>query len=152
MNDLQNGISRSAKLDQYGRDPASPAEQLRRRTDYQKGTGWTRLFCAMVADIPRLSRGASCTHLILAVLALQDRSGQGGWSPSLSLADWAKLAHCDGKEVARNRDYLKWRKMADCRTDTKRQYAFRLRPEDWQGLEDYRDWVAKKSGENCGRS
>lgn len=129
---------------QYGRDPESPSERLRVKTNYQKGTGYAPLFHAMIADLPRVSRGASCTHLILAVLGLQDRTTKDGWTPSLSLEDWADLAKCDAKEVQRNRDYLKARKMADCKVDTKRLYSFRLKPETWEALEDYKSWQAKQ--------
>jgi len=144
-------LPKPRNLDQYGRDVDSPAERLRRRTNFAKGTGYSLLFHSMTADLPRLSRGASCTHLILAILAHQDRSkGGGGWSPALSLADWSSLAGCDEKEVQRNRDYLQSRKMADCRSDTKCKagakgaYSFRLRPETWQALEDYKVWIAKQ--------
>ena len=45
------------KLDQYGRDPNSPAEKLRSRTNYTKGTGWAPFYLAFMADMPRLASG-----------------------------------------------------------------------------------------------
>ena len=142
----------TAELDRYGRDPQSPSERLRRRTNYGKGEGYAKLFSAMVADIPRLTRGASCTHLILAILAHQDATNHGGWTPSLTLEDWASLAHCDVKEIQRNRDYLTDAKMASCKVEMPKKgrkgsspalYSFRLHPERWQGIEDYDVRVAR---------
>jgi hypothetical protein len=76
--------------------------------------------------------------------AHEDTTNHEGWTPALSLEDWANLAFCDVKEVQRNRDYMKSRKMGDCKVDTKRLYSFRLKPESWEALEDYKTWQAKQ--------
>jgi len=123
-------------------------DRLRGRTDFKTGDGWAKLYHAVVADLPYLSRGASCSHLVLAVNAMMDRKAGDGWTPALSLEDWAELSGCDEKEVQRNRDYLKKRKMAEVRVDTKRLYAFRLLPERWAGMEDYKTWLAKQAPED----
>ncbi len=134
----------SVKLDAYGRDPGSPSERLRRRGK-AAGGGWTKLQFSLLADLPRLSRGKSCTDLILMILAHQDAANHDGYTKPLTLAEWAQLAGCDERELQRNRDYLKSRKMASCKVTTKREYSFKLIPENWQAAIDYKDWQDKQT-------
>jgi hypothetical protein len=138
------------KLDQYGRDPASPAERLRKRTNYAKGTGWAPFYLAFMADLPRLSSGQACDYLILAILTeslgrVKDQDQpHSEWTEGRELDHWASLCRCDVRTVQRERDYLVSRKIAEVQVDTKRRYSFRLRFRDWQALEDYSSWKAKQ--------
>jgi hypothetical protein len=138
------------KLDQYGRNPDSPAEKLRRRTNYSKGTGWAPFFLALMADLPRLSSGQACDYLILAILTeslgrVKDQDQpHSEWTEGRELEYWASLCRCDIRTVQRERDYLVSRKIAEVQVDTKRRYSFRLRFREWQALEDYSSWKAKQ--------
>lgn len=136
------------KLDQYGRDPGSPAEKLRRRTNYTKGTGWAPFYLAFLADLPRLSSGQACDYLVLAILTeslgrmKSESEPRPEWTEGRDLEYWASLCRCDVRTVQRERDYLVKRKIVEVAVDTKRRYSFRLRFREWQAIEDYTSWKA----------
>lgn len=143
------------KLDQYGRDPGSPAEKLRRRTNYTKGTGWAPFYLAFMADMPRLASGEkACLCLMLAILTEslgrfhEPKDPHQEWTEGHELEYWASLCCCDVRTVQRVRDYLASRKIAEVAVDTKRRYSFRLRFREWQGIEDYATWKARQKPED----
>lgn len=138
-------------LDQYGRDPNSPAEKLRRRTDYEKRSGWVPLPFAFLADLPRLTSGQACSMLILMIHA--DAQGRRrypnepppDWTNAHSLEYWASLCRCDIRTVQRERDQMKARGMVEFTVDTKRRTAFRLLYREWQAIPDYSEWIKTHS-------
>jgi predicted ArsR family transcriptional regulator len=138
-------------FDQYGRDPNSPPEKLRRRTDYEKRSGWVPLPFAFLADLPRLTSGQACSMLILMIHAeAQGRRKYPNepppdWTLAHSLEYWASLCRCDIRTVQRERDQMKARGMVEFTVDTKRRTAFRLLYRGWQAIPDWSEWIKTHS-------
>ena len=138
-----------SRLDQYGRDPQSPSEQLRAQTNYDTDNGYSPLFHEMLADLPRLlGRSAAAWALVMTVLRLS--AGRGyeipankqrfAWSTPLSLSDLQDLCRCDIRQLQRQIDELPKRGVMLKKTLGRGLYSFSLCYRSWRGLPDQAVW------------
>jgi hypothetical protein len=141
--------ARSGKLNVYGRDPRSPAEQMRGQSDYDKQTGYAPFYHAFWADLCRLSSGQSCMAL---VGLLWDKSAGRGmrkgearpeWTPSLRVEDLAQICCCDVRTVERELAALDKRGIAEVRRSGKGEVEARLKYRDWEALPNYKSAVVE---------
>ncbi len=136
----------SRKLDQYGRDPASPVEQLR------GGAGFSPLFHAMLADMPRLLEGSAAgwslvTQILRLSLGRPHDADKGRYEKTepISTAELAELCRVNVKTIQRQLDELAKRGVISCETQKAKaggfiRYVLSLRLADWRKLEDYAVW------------
>jgi hypothetical protein len=135
---------RSSKLNQYGRDPGSPSERMRASSDYERETGYSPLFHAFFADIPRLSSGNSCTVLLLTLWAKS--AGRGApkgqkrpeWTQELAVEDLAQICRCDVRTVERELVAIEKRGLGEVRRPGKGTVECRLKYREWESLPDYK--------------
>jgi hypothetical protein len=124
---------------------------LRRRTDYAKDTGYSPLYHAALAELPRLSGGTVCTHFLLMLNMLSygrpDKPAKGRhvWTEPVTLEYLAELCRCHlrdiqrqvanlGKATAKNPD---GRGLVQVKAHRRGEYSFRLLYEEWAKLPDY---------------
>lgn len=142
----------TAPRDQYGRDPASPLEQLRAQTDYDADTGYSPMYHAVLADLPRLSSGAVCYAFILTVNRLSfgrgidKRTGRRYDSTlPVSTAELAEYCRANIRDIQRQVDELSERGMISVnRVGRDRKLVVSLLYRDWRGLEDYAVWKRRQ--------
>ncbi len=133
----------SRKLDQYGRDPASPVEQLR------GGTGFSPLFHAMLADLPRLVEGSAAGWaLVMTILRLSlgrphdADKGRYEKTEPISTAELAELCRVNVKTIQRQLDELSERGVISRESKGAKtgKYVLSLRLSEWRKLPDYPVW------------
>ena len=135
---------RPSKLNQYGRDPGSPSERLRASSDYDTEKGYSPLFHAFLADLPRLSSGNSCTLLLLTLWAKSAGRGRAKtekrpeWTLNLSITDLAQICRCDVRTIEREIKSLEQRGLAEIRRPVRGEIEARLRYRDWESLADFK--------------
>ena len=135
---------RPSKLNQYGRDPGSPSERLRASSDYDTEKGYSPLFHAFLADLPRLSSGNACTLLLLTLWGKSAGRGRAKtekrpeWTLNLSITDLAQICRCDERTIEREVKGLEQRGLAEIRRPVKGEIEARLRYRDWESLVDYK--------------
>jgi hypothetical protein len=138
---------RPSKLNQYGRDPRSPAEQMRGQSDYDKQTGYAPFYHAFWADLCRLSSGQSCMALVgllwgkSAGRGMRKGEARPEWTPSLRVEDLAQICRCDVRTIERELAALDKRGLAEIRRSGKGEVEARLKYRDWEALPDYRSAV-----------
>ncbi len=133
----------SRKLDQYGRDPASPVEQLR------GGTGFSPLFHAMLADLPRLVEGSAAGWaLVMTILRLSlgrphdADKGRYEKTEPISTAELAVLMRSNLRTAQRQIDELSERGVIGCESKGAKtgKYVLSLQLANWRKLPDYAVW------------
>lgn len=139
------------KLDRYGRDPESITEILRQQTDYEADTGYSPLYHAMLADLPRLVEGSAAGWaLVMSVLRLSAGRSRAPKDPRhtetvpVSTAELSELCRCNVKTIQRQLDEMKERGMIAVKSIKQGggfvRYVISLRLKDWQKLPDYAVW------------
>lgn len=139
-------------LDKYGRNPASLPEKLRARTDYAAGEGWAPQFIAAWADLPRLSSGAVCSHMVGIINVLSyGRPRKSGapwyeWTEPISAADLAELCRCNVRDIQRQLSEMESRGMIGVKQIKQGgvKYSLSLLYSKWRELEDYAVWKRRQ--------
>jgi len=151
--------AKSGKLNQYGRDPMAPPERLR-CSDYQAANfaPYVPLPFSFLADLPRLSSGASCTNLLLMIWAKSAGRGEAPKNPRrkadfwpdcepgrrprktlpIPVSEWAELCRCSERQVEREFDGLQKRGLAAVEKPSPGVYVAELLFEKWEALPDYK--------------
>lgn len=136
------------KLDRYGRDPESPSEKLR-------GPGFSPLFHAMLADLPRLVEGSAAGYaILLTILRLSlgrphaTEKGRHEKTEPISTAELADLCRVNVKTIQRQLDELATRGVIGLKSIKQAggfvKYVLSLQLEKWQGIEDYKVWQSRQ--------
>lgn len=136
------------KLDRYGRDPESPLEQLR-------GAGFSPLYHAMLADLPRLVEGSAAGWaLVMSILRLSlgrphaIEKGRHEKTDPISTAELAVLCRVNVKTIQRQLDELSTRGVIGLKALKQAggfvKYVLSLRLEKWQEIEDYAVWQRRQ--------
>jgi hypothetical protein len=134
-------------LDEFGRDPSSPPERLRRQTNYQADSGYAPFYAAWVADLPRLSSGQVCTIFLMVVnvLSLGRPDNVKGkrrhvWTRPVSVEELAGLCRCHVRDVQRqikDLDVDGGRGLIAVKHCARGLYQFSLLYLGWRKLPDY---------------
>ncbi len=141
-------------LDQYGRNPESLTEQLRRQSDYDKDVGYGPLYHSMMADIPRLLGGSAVAWaLVMTILRLSLGRGTKAkeirdvWTLPISAADLAELCACHVRDIQRQLSELAERGVIASKQvkNGTVKYSLSLLYRDWQEVEDYAVWKRRQS-------
>lgn len=135
------------KLDRYGRDPESPSEKLRSSTDFERGTGYSPFFNAVLADLPRLSSGHTCDMFVLVVNHLSvGRTPRSAFTLPISSADLAELCRANVRDIQRQLSELEDRGMISVKTvkNGTVKYAVSLLYSKWRELDDYAVWKRRQ--------
>src|SRR5258708_3274812 len=110
------------RLDKYGRDPGSTPERLRAQSDYAADTGYSPLYHAALADLPRLASGAVCYALVLVVNMLslgrehKRNEPRHACTLPISALDLAELCRANVRDIQRQLSEMKDRGMIACKT------------------------------------
>ena len=137
----------------------APPERLR-CSDYQAANfaPYVPLPFSFLADLPRLSSGASCTNLLLMIWAKSAGRGEAprnprrkadfwpdcepGWRPRKTLpipvSEWAELCRCSERQVEREFEGLAKRGLAAVEKPSPGVYVAELLFEKWEALPDYK--------------
>jgi hypothetical protein len=141
------------KLDRFGRDPESASELLRKQTDYAAQTGYSPLYHAALADLPRLASGCTCYALVLTVNMLSlGRPRSSGkdphheWTLPVSVLELAELCRANVRDIQRQLVELELRGLIAVKMLKKGgvKYAISLLYRDWQAIEDYAVWKRRQ--------
>lgn len=147
--------AKASRLDQYGRDPESPSEQLRGQSDYEKDAGYAPFFHEWLADLPRLLGGSAVGYaLCLNIVRLS--AGRGfdpksspkqrfSFTTPISLDDLSNLCRCDLRQLQRQIAELSERGVIESKSLARGLYSFSLCFREWRGLDDYAVWKRKQA-------
>lgn len=134
------------KLDRYGRDPESLSERLRAQTDYAADTGFSPLYHAMLADLPRLVGSLVGVYLITHVLRLTAGQNRKLSCTPISAADLAELCRANVRDIQRQLSEMKERGLIDFKLVKAGgvKYSISLLLSKWRELEDYSVWKRRQ--------
>ena len=141
------------ETDEYGRKRASLPEKLRTQTDYERDTGYSPMYHAALADLPRLASGAVCYAFVLVVNMLSygrqraratDRRHE--WTLPISVAELSEYCRANERDIQRQLSEMEARGMIGVRRVKQGgvKYSLSLRYGDWRGLDDYAVWKRKQ--------
>lgn len=137
--------------DQFGRDPESLSEKLRGRSNLDKQTGFSPLFDAVLADLPRLSSGHVCDMLVLVINMLsygryRDQGPRHVATLPVSTQELSEYCRCSVRDVQRQLVELESRGMIACKLvrNGAVKYAISLLYARWRELEDYAVWKRRQ--------
>lgn len=143
----------SFETDKYGRKRDSLPEKLRAQTDYERDTGYSPMYHAALADLPRLASGAVCYAFVLVVNMLSlgrqrakssDRRHE--WTLPISTAELSEYCRANERDIQRQLAEMEVRGMIGVRRVKQGglKYSISLRYAAWQALDDYAVWKRKQ--------
>lgn len=126
-------------------------ERLRARTNYKTDTGYSPLYHAALAELPRLSSGQVCTFFLLMVNMLsygrpdKPKSGRHVWTLPVTVEELAELCRCHVRDIQRQIQNLapkspknpEGRGLISVQRAKRGAYKLCLLYQDWAKLPDY---------------
>jgi hypothetical protein len=145
-------FSPELKLDKFGRDPESASERLRGQSNLDKQTGYSPFFNSVMADLPRLTSGNTCTLLVMTLNMLsygryrESKESRYECTLPVTVAGLsALLADTVGiRMIQMELAEMEARGMIALKK-VKAGYTISLLYRDWQAIEDYDVWRARQS-------
>jgi hypothetical protein len=126
--------------------PVSALDSLRARTNYapKRYSGYAPIPVAALAEIPRLSSGAACTHLLLMIFAhsvgerVKETEAFQETTGDLTTAQLVEECHCDERTIQREILGLAQRKLITYTQRKKGIWRITLLFRNWASLPDYK--------------
>lgn len=143
MSSLPNPLRKPKPTRPTVQDHTARVQQLRKRTNYEKGTGYAPYYHGMRPDIYRLSSGKACLAILLEALAeshgtWDGRGDRPEWSEPMAVSSLARMIGTDERTVERELVDIHKRKVADVKRLDKGVVSIRLLYRAWEKLPDYK--------------